>query len=91
MALLRSSAREYAITIGSLSTYTTRVSGAIAWATSCVQSGAGMPGPMSMNWRMPASVMKRTARRRKARFSRMPRRMVGIAAATASPDARSAL
>jgi hypothetical protein len=74
-----------------LSTYTTRVSGAIAWATSCVQSGAGMPGPMSMNWRMPSSTMKRTARRRKARFSWMATRIEGMAAATASPEARSTL
>jgi hypothetical protein len=49
------SARAWASTIGSLSTYSTRDSGAVSWATSWTLPAVGMPVPMSRNWRMPAS------------------------------------
>ena len=52
---LVSRARAWARTIGSLSTYTTRVSGATAWATSWTLGLVGMPVPMSRNCRTPAS------------------------------------
>jgi len=47
----------------SLSMYTTRASGATRRATSWVLSEAGMPAPMSRNWRTPCSAASRwTAR-----------------------------
>src|ERR1017187_3729193 len=65
------SAREWACTIGSLSTYTTRASGAIAWATWCTLPLVGSPVPRSRNWRIPHSPARnRTARPRNLRFSR---------------------
>jgi hypothetical protein len=53
---------------GSMSTYTTRASGATFWATSCTLPRVGMPEPMSRNWRMPAPARCRAARCRKARL-----------------------
>src|ERR1022692_1557588 len=48
-----------------------RVSGATCPATSCTLPAAGMPVPMSMDWRIPASPARnRTARRRNARLAR---------------------
>jgi hypothetical protein len=44
---------------------------------------------MSMNWRIPCPAMKRTARRRNARFCRASIRISGIAAATRSTASRS--
>ena len=49
------SARAWASTIGSLSTYSTRDSGSISWATSWTFPALGMPVPMSRNCRTPAS------------------------------------
>ena len=58
-------------TIGSLSTYTTRVSGAVSRAISWVLGEVGMPVPMSMICRMPlADHRSRPRRRRKARLAR---------------------
>ena len=48
-------------TTGSLSTYTTRASGAIACAISCTQFCVGRPTPRSRNWRMPASPARKDA------------------------------
>jgi hypothetical protein len=45
----------WASTIGSLSTYSTRDSGAISWATSWTFPAVGMPVPTSRNCRTPAS------------------------------------
>jgi hypothetical protein len=88
---LVSSARAWTSTMGSLSTYTMRDSGAMPCATWCVLLAVGMPVPMSRNWRMPASRLRyATARRRNRRFSIAAVLIVGKAAATASPDARSA-
>jgi hypothetical protein len=70
--LLVSRARAWASTIGSLSTYTTRDSGAARWATWCVLFAEGSPVPISRNYRIPASVTrKRTARARNARCARL--------------------
>ena len=66
-----SRARAWASTIGSLSTYTTRLAGAMDWATSWVLLALGMPVPMSRNWRTPASAARnRTPRARNARLAR---------------------
>jgi hypothetical protein len=84
-------ARAWASTIGSLSTYSTRDSGATAWATSWTLPALGMPVPMSRNWRIPASAAsQRTARPRKARWARTWVRIEGSCSAMASPTARSA-
>jgi hypothetical protein len=78
-------------TIGSLSTYTTRDSGAIACATSWVLPAAGRPVPMSRNWRIPASAARNsTARPRKARLARTERDIFGSFFSASSAAARSA-
>ena len=88
---LVSRARAWARTIGSLSTYTTRASGAASWATSWTLGLVGMPVPMSRNWRTPASSTRwRTARLRKARLAAAISRMFGMAWIISSPRARSA-
>src|SRR5580658_363045 len=75
------SARAWASTIGSLSTYTTCASGVIAWATWCTLPLVGRPVPRSRNCRIPASAARyRTARPRNARLAR---------AASATPGVRS--
>jgi hypothetical protein len=90
LSFFASSACPCARTIGSMSTYATRASGTSRCATSCVLPAVGSPAPMSMNCRMPAAVMNRTARRRKARFSLASWRTPGMAFSTASTAARSA-
>lgn len=50
-----SSALPCVATTGSLSTYTTRASGAWRSATSCTFSCAGRPEPRSRNWVTPCS------------------------------------
>lgn len=66
------SARAWVSTIGSLSTYTTRDSGATAWASSCTFGEVGMPVPMSRNCRTPCfSARWRTTRSMKVRVVRI--------------------
>ena len=88
---LASSARAWVSTIGSLSTYTIRESGATAWATSWVLFADGMPVPMSRNCLIPSSADRyRTARARNARFARTRVRSPGVTASTRSAASRSA-
>ncbi len=76
-------------TMGSLSTYATRTSGAISAATSWVLGEVGMPVPMSTICRIPAPTTVRTARRRKARLARTLTRASGASSTTRSAAWRS--
>ena len=85
------SARAWASTIGSLSTYTTRASGVISRETWCTLPRVGSPVPRSRNWRMPASPARnRTARPRNARLALAMSGTWGAARASRSAAIRSA-
>jgi hypothetical protein len=74
-----------------IATYTIRVAGATACATSCVLPAVGSPVPMSRNWRTPRSAARqRTARIKKARFARTSVMIPGLAAIACSAASRSA-
>src|ERR1700722_16499632 len=77
--------------MGALSTYTTDAPGCSPGATSCTLPTPGSPEPRSRNWVIPASATRyRTARPRKARFSRTAVRKEGATASACLATSRSA-
>ena len=85
-----SSARPWASTIGSLSTYTTFASGAYRWATWWTLSAVGSPLPRSTNCRTGVLVtISRIARISAPRLSGAICREPGRSLMNLSPNARS--